>query len=204
MKRRSMALLLSRGEGDRIVLLSPAVGLYRGAPLPGEGLRPGSFAGTLRVLGQTIDLHVPEQAAGRLIEIRIHDHAHPVAYGEPLLVLDPSAAHDKHFDSSTGAPGGRAGDDPEESRLGAGLYALRATTAGVFYVRPDPSSAPFVETGSTLSAGQTAGLIEVMKCFSPIVHPGEPLPSPGMVHEIRAADGQEVRPGQILFVLRTP
>jgi biotin carboxyl carrier protein len=203
-KRRSMALLVSRGEGDRVVLLSPAVGLYRGAPLPGEGLRPGSLAGTLRVMGQVIDLHVPEQAAGRLVEIRVHDHAHPVAYGEPLLVLDPTAAHDTDLDSFAGAPGGRAADDPEESRLGAGLYALRATTAGVFYARSDPASAPFVEKGATLVAGQTAGLIEVMKCFSPIVHPGEPLPSPGTVHEIRASDGQEVRPGQILFVLRTP
>ena len=78
----------------------------------------------------------------------------------------------------------------------------RATTAGVFYARPDQASPPFVTAGGTLEAGQTAGLIEVMKCFSPIVHPGGAIPSPAFVREVRASEGSEVLPGQILFVLR--
>ena len=50
--------------------------------------------------------------------------------------------------------------------------------------------------------GQTAGLIEVMKCFSPIVHPGGAIPSPAIVERVSVREGQEVRSGQILFVLR--
>ena len=88
------------------------------------------------------------------------------------------------------------------SDLCEGEYALRAPTTGVFYVRPDPSSQPFVSPGSTLETGQTAGLIEVMKCFSPIVHPGGAIPSPAIVERVSVREGQEVRPGQILFVVR--
>jgi acetyl-CoA carboxylase biotin carboxyl carrier protein len=82
-----------------------------------------------------------------------------------------------------------------------GAGALRAPTTGVFYARPDPSAPPFAELGAVLETGQTAGYIEVMKCFSPIVHPGGAVPSPGRIEQIRVREGEEVHPGQILFVL---
>ena len=36
---------------------------------------------------------------------------------------------------------------------------------GTFYRRPDPESDPYVEEGGQVSAGDTVGLIEVMKSF---------------------------------------
>jgi acetyl-CoA carboxylase biotin carboxyl carrier protein len=36
---------------------------------------------------------------------------------------------------------------------------------GTFYRRPDPESGVYVEEGETVSAGDTVGLIEVMKSF---------------------------------------
>jgi acetyl-CoA carboxylase biotin carboxyl carrier protein len=36
---------------------------------------------------------------------------------------------------------------------------------GTFYRRPDPESDPYVEEGEQVSAGDTVGLIEVMKSF---------------------------------------
>ena len=36
---------------------------------------------------------------------------------------------------------------------------------GTFYRRPDPESEPYVEEGDQVSAGETVGLIEVMKSF---------------------------------------
>ncbi len=41
-----------------------------------------------------------------------------------------------------------------------------------------------------------------MKCFSPIVHPGGATPSPALVVKVAVREGEEVRPGQVLFVLR--
>src|SRR5207249_10001705 len=102
----------------------------------------------------------------------------------------------------SGAAAVSRAEDTGVSDLRHGEYALRAPTTGVFYLRPDPSSPPFVSPGSTLETGQTAGLIEVMKCFSPIVHPGGAIPSPAIVERVSVREGQEVRPGQILFVVR--
>jgi acetyl-CoA carboxylase biotin carboxyl carrier protein len=36
---------------------------------------------------------------------------------------------------------------------------------GTFYRRPDPESDPYAEEGEKVSAGDTVGLIEVMKSF---------------------------------------
>ena len=42
---------------------------------------------------------------------------------------------------------------------------VRAQIPGTFYRRPDPESDPYVEEGEQVSAGDTVGLIEVMKSF---------------------------------------
>ena len=46
--------------------------------------------------------------------------------------------------------------------------AIKAQMPGTFYRRPDPESDPYVEEGDEVSAGDTVGLIEVMKNFSEI------------------------------------
>lgn len=47
---------------------------------------------------------------------------------------------------------------------------------GTFYRRPDPESDVYVNEGDEVSAGDTVGLIEVMKSF----------------HEVKAEDGGKV------------
>jgi acetyl-CoA carboxylase biotin carboxyl carrier protein len=42
---------------------------------------------------------------------------------------------------------------------------VRAQMPGTFYRRPDPESDYYVEEGDQVSAGDTVGLIEVMKSF---------------------------------------
>ena len=42
---------------------------------------------------------------------------------------------------------------------------VRAQMPGTFYRRPDPESDSYVEEGEKVSAGDTVGLIEVMKSF---------------------------------------
>jgi acetyl-CoA carboxylase biotin carboxyl carrier protein len=42
---------------------------------------------------------------------------------------------------------------------------VKAQMPGTFYRRPDPESDVYAEEGDTLSAGDTVGLIEVMKSF---------------------------------------
>ena len=187
------------------MLGAPAPGLYSGAPVRGTGLVPGSAAGVLRILGRAHDLLVPDGASGRVAEVAVRDLASPVEYGERLLVLVS-----RGLDAAENTPAQRvspyaisAARRPADG-VAEGDYALRAPTAGIFYARPDPASEPYATVGGTLAAGQTAGLIEVMKVFSPIVHPGGTIPSPARVSEMRVREGDEVRPGQILFILRVP
>ena len=42
---------------------------------------------------------------------------------------------------------------------------VKAQMPGTFYRRPDPESDPYFEEGEQVSAGDTVGLIEVMKSF---------------------------------------
>lgn len=265
MIRRSLEAIPSRLPDGAIVLTSPALGVYGNPPRLGEGLVAGSVAGTLVILGRTVDLLVPEGGAGTVAEVHVHDRKTPVAFAQPLVTLsrpavplsgeakpaargargaraksssargstgldspaDLPGASSSSMHRSRSAPAGPAssvGSMPAggprtraasgarlqqqsggDEALPPGAFALRAPTTGVFYARPDPDSEPFVSEGATLESGQTAGLIEVMKCFSPIVHPGGALlPSPAIVESIHVLEGEEVRPGQILFVLRRP
>lgn len=43
-----------------------------------------------------------------------------------------------------------------------------APIPGIFYRRPAPDKAPFVEVGDTVEVGQTIGVIEIMKQFTEI------------------------------------
>jgi biotin carboxyl carrier protein len=45
---------------------------------------------------------------------------------------------------------------------------IKSPMPGTFYRRPDPESDPFVNEGDAVSAGDTVGLIEVMKSFHEI------------------------------------
>jgi biotin carboxyl carrier protein len=45
---------------------------------------------------------------------------------------------------------------------------IKAQMPGIFYRRSDPESDPYVEEGDQVSAGDTVGLIEVMKSFHEI------------------------------------
>lgn len=45
---------------------------------------------------------------------------------------------------------------------------IQSPLPGTFYRRPSPDEPPFVEDGGSVSAGDTIGLIEVMKTFHEI------------------------------------
>ncbi len=83
-----------------------------------------------------------------------------------------------------------------------GCHAVVCPADGIFYRRPRPGDPAYVEVGSEVRAGQTLGLIEAMKTFSPIPYGGPGLPSPARIVEIRADDSQEVRHGQVIFIVR--
>jgi acetyl-CoA carboxylase biotin carboxyl carrier protein len=70
---------------------------------------------------------------------------------------------------------------------------IKAQMPGTFYRRPDPESDPYVEEGDEVSAGDTVGLIEVMKNFSEIKAEEEGKISKFLVEDQEAVDaGQDL------------
>lgn len=67
---------------------------------------------------------------------------------------------------------------------------------GIFYRRPSPDKAPFVEVGDAVEAGQTIGLVEIMKQLSELK-----ADAAGTVAELPVEDGDMVNPGDVVAVV---
>jgi acetyl-CoA carboxylase biotin carboxyl carrier protein len=75
-----------------------------------------------------------------------------------------------------------------------GTIAVVAPTVGVFYRRPAPNEAPYVEVGDTVDAGSTVCIIDVMKLFNKV-----PAGVAGRIVEICVNDGELVEHGQVIM-----
>ena len=69
---------------------------------------------------------------------------------------------------------------------------------GVFYTRPDPDEATFVDEGDEVTEGDVVGLVGVMKNFHDIT-----APENGTITEVIAENEEEVDAGDELLVLET-
>jgi acetyl-CoA carboxylase biotin carboxyl carrier protein len=181
------AVIESREDGESVVL-APTVGSFRGDRLVGEILKPGSRLGVLLRREVPFDVFLPEGASGELREIFTTHRWQPCGYGEPLLRL----VLPRSLEDTAAAEAVRAGEQS------SGLFEIGSPTHGTFYRRPSPDSPAYVEVGEEIDPGRTLGLVEVMKCFSPIAFEPPAGHSGGIVREITAQDGQEVRAEQVL------
>ncbi|MDA3624659.1 acetyl-CoA carboxylase [Saccharopolyspora sp. WRP15-2] len=67
---------------------------------------------------------------------------------------------------------------------------------GIFYRKPDPNTPDYVQVGQTVAAGDTIGLVEVMKSFHQI-----PAGVSGTVVDVVADSESVVDAGQALVVI---
>ncbi|KAB1657761.1 biotin carboxyl carrier domain-containing protein [Pseudoclavibacter chungangensis] len=71
-----------------------------------------------------------------------------------------------------------------------------APIPGIFYRRPAPDKDPFVEVGDTVEAGQTIGVIEIMKQFTEVRSD-----TAGVVSSFEVEDNGMVGPGDVIAVI---
>ncbi|NYH78144.1 MULTISPECIES: acetyl-CoA carboxylase [Actinopolyspora] len=71
------------------------------------------------------------------------------------------------------------------------MSTMNAQLPGVFYRRPSPEQAPFIEEGGTVEPGQLVALIEVMKTFNEVK-----ADRSGIISKFLLGDGDEVEAGQ--------
>ena len=68
---------------------------------------------------------------------------------------------------------------------------------GTFYIKPSPTSAPYVEVGKQVKKGDTLCIVEAMKLMNEIESEFT-----GTVKEILVNDGQAVEYGTPLFIIK--
>jgi biotin carboxyl carrier protein len=185
------------GAEGRTRVVSPAVGIWTDHPGPGALLGPGSRIGFLARLNHRFALVLPDGVEGRVAPGLPRDRALAVEYGQSLFELSPPHEGEGPQLSAEERDSRRAG-----AGLAPGTWAVLSPTDGVFYRRPSPVSPPFVEPGSRVRTGDPVGLVEVMKTFNQIAFGGPGFPDEAVVAEIRCADAEEIRAGQILMVVR--
>lgn len=181
--------------GDRLdgaTLRAPKLGVWSDQPDEGAFLEPGASVGTLAQLSQRFQLVVPEGVSGRVALSGTSRDARPVAYGETLLRVLAVSGVEAVVPTANGAV----------SAAVSGTKQIVAPTDGVFYRAPSLSASPYVAVGDRLTVGQAIGLIEVMKTFNPIAFGGAGFPDEAVVVQILAEDGQEVRAGEPLVVVK--
>jgi len=81
-------------------------------------------------------------------------------------------------------------------RSQAGLFEVLSPMVGTFYRRPNPTSSPFVEIGSKVSAETPVCIVEVMKLLNTIA-----AEHAGKIIDICVADGETIEAGQVLMVI---
>jgi acetyl-CoA carboxylase biotin carboxyl carrier protein len=75
-----------------------------------------------------------------------------------------------------------------------GVAAVRSPTLGTFFAAPKPGAPPFVQPGDRVAAGDTLGIVEVMKLMNPVK-----APSAGEVVKVCASNNELVEYDRVLF-----
>ncbi|MCU0231060.1 MAG: hypothetical protein MUC67_06745 [Acidobacteria bacterium] len=204
MSRPRLELVAQDAAGGAVELRCPGPGRVRWDRGPGEVLVGGSVAATMVRDERTYALVVPAGVRGVVAAVGPAHQWNPCAHGELLATLGPLDGTAVDAASSGVGLGGRplpgapGPDDRKQLAATDGSWEVRSPTHGTFYTRPAPGTPPYAAVGSTVETGQTVGLVEVMKCFSPILFQGAPF-GRGVVREVLVADGAEVRADQPLL-----
>ncbi|WP_377645386.1 acetyl-CoA carboxylase [Oryzobacter terrae] len=76
-------------------------------------------------------------------------------------------------------------------------HVITSPLPGVFYRSPAPGEPPFVQEGDSVEAGQTVGLVEIMKQFTELKSGVA-----GVLEGFRVDDLAMVNPGDTVAVVR--
>lgn len=189
------------------VLRSPAVGFWRPTVRAGQLVGPDAALGWLVQLGRRQLVLAPKDCPPA--QVLPADMPSAVGYGDRLLCVAPlhatsQTARWRHNPSVEEASVEEASREDASQRAGlrsGASWAVRAPTAGRFYLRPNPDAQPFVQVGDRVQAGQAIGLLEVMKTFTSVTCDLPGMPPTLVVASLCVADGADVDAGTPLVLL---
>lgn len=117
--------------------------------------------------------------------VRISRYSANVAVAQPTAFAAPAPA---------AAPVAAPAAAPVEEKITG--HAVKSPMVGTFYRSASPDSAPFVEIGQSVSAGQTLCIIEAMKILNQIE-----ADKSGKIKQILVENAHPVEYGQPLFII---
>ena len=132
-----------------------------------------------------IEIHEGEES----VRISRHGAAQPLFMPQALPMASPTPVAAAAATAPEPAPGAELQD-------GLTGEIVRSPMVGTFYRAPAPGSAPFVEEGQKVKAGDTLCIIEAMKILNQIE-----CESAGTVRRILVENGQPVEYNQPLFAI---
>ena len=126
----------------------------------------------------------------------------PVNISGPICISEPAKTE------AAPAPVAEAAEVPEpaaapavepvtEETMEEGLVPVKANVTSVFYRKPSPEEAPFVEVGDEVKEDTVICLLEVMKCFRQVTADVK-----GRIEKICAESNNMVEEETILFLIR--
>ncbi|MGE5155463.1 MAG: acetyl-CoA carboxylase biotin carboxyl carrier protein, partial [Bdellovibrio bacteriovorus] len=129
-----------------------------------------------------IEIHEGEES----VRISRHGAATPLLMPQAMPMATAAATNTTPVSTS-----------PDDQLLdGLAGEVVRSPMVGTFYRAPAPGSAPFVEEGQKVKAGDTLCIIEAMKILNQIE-----CEQAGTVRRILVENGQPVEYNQPLFVI---
>ncbi len=131
------------------------------------------------------DFRLSVRRGGVVVEAAPRTHSAQALPATPVKSAAPAVA--------VAAPTTAASEALQEGEI-----ALRSPMLGSFYRSPSPGAKPFVEVGQKVNAGDTVGVIEVMKLFNTLT-----AAAAGTVVRISVDNGGLVEFNQIVMVIDT-
>ena len=125
------------------------------------------------------------------IEVADGDQAVRVSKGGTVVAGSPAVA----MASDPAIPQVPNTNAPEATAQNS-AGAVTSPMVGTAYLKPDPDSAPFIQKGDAVKAGETLLIIEAMKVMNPIK-----AEKSGTVTQILVGDAQPVEFGDVLVVI---
>ena len=118
--------------------------------------------------------------------------------GDETVRISRSSVSNPHFVEDTNAktPVHRDIEVDEPSKKQTIGHSVQSPMVGTFYRAPSPSSAPFIEIGSKVNAGDVVCIVEAMKMMNQIE-----ADQSGTIDSILAEDGEPVEFDQTLMTI---
>ena len=128
----------------------------------------------LRLEGDGMSIVIGKNGADEAVQASVATVAaapSPAGQGGALSAIDSVDAPGVSAEDPASAAGAEAEQRKPDVAEQEGIFVIRAPSQGLFFAQPEPGAKSYVTVGADVKAGDTVGLVEIMKTYSAITSP---------------------------------